>query len=93
MNNALRYNAGTDTLVRSWPKVAALDTSSFTGSFSSDRLTAFKSRFSPSSETLGQKVANYTVTAGIYVAIAFAAVGVGTANITPLLHALHLNGV
>jgi hypothetical protein len=93
MNHTLRYNTGTDTLVRSWPNVAKVDSSSFIDSISSDRLKAFKTRFSPSSESLGQKLSNYAVTAGIYAAIAAAAVGLSTANVAALLHVLHLNGV
>jgi hypothetical protein len=93
MNHMLRYETGTDTMVRNWPDVAKVDSSSFIGTFSNDRLKAFKTRFSPSSESLGEKISNYAVTAGIYAAIAAAALGLGTTNIAPLLHALHLNGV
>jgi len=93
MNYMLRQSTATDTLVRQWHAVSAVDPSAFIGKFSSDRLKAFKTRFSPSSESLGQKLGNVAVTLGIYGAVAVVVRELSTANLTPLLHALHLNAV
>jgi hypothetical protein len=92
MNHALYYHIGTDPFFRR-SQVATVDSGAFGGRFSNDRLKAFRTRFTPSSETFGRQLSNYAVTAGIYAAIAAAAVGLSTADITPLLHVLHLNGV
>ncbi len=93
MNYTLRFTTGTDTLVPNRSNVATVDSGSFIGKFSSDRLKAFQTRFNPSNESIAQKLSNYAVTAGLYAAIAAAAIGLSTANVTPLLHVLHLNGV
>jgi hypothetical protein len=92
MNQSMRYTA-TDTLVRQWPAVAPVDASTFVGTMTNDRLKAFKTRFRPSTETIGQKLENVALTAGIYVAAVAASVALSTANLTPILHALHLNVV
>jgi hypothetical protein len=93
MNQALRANFGTDAVVRSWPAVAPIEPGTFARGFSSDRLKAFKTRFVPSRESLAQRLSSFAMTAGLYAAIAVVARELSTANLTPILHALHLNGV
>ena len=88
----LRYANATDARVARWPAVAAVDTASF-AAITGDRLKAFKTRFSPSAESFGQQLENLALTAGFYIAAAAAAVAVSTANLAPVLRAVHLNVV
>ena len=94
MNQALRLNLSQDTLVGKGARVASVQPSTFAGhGFTSERLKAFASRFAPSKETLVQKVSGIGLTAALYVGIATLALELSTANVLPLFHAFHLNGV
>jgi hypothetical protein len=94
MNSAIRFSPETDTVISQWANVAPVGTGSFIGrGFSSERLKAFQSRFNPSRESLGQRISNVALTLGAYVGIAAAFRAMSTANVLPLLQALHLHGV
>jgi hypothetical protein len=94
MNNALRLSPVTDRLISQWANVAPVGAASFVRrGFSSERLKAFRSRFSPSRESLTQRIANVALTMGAYAGVAVAFRAVSTTNVLPLLQALHLHGV
>jgi hypothetical protein len=94
MNSALRFSPGTDTVISQWAKVVPVGTGSFVRrGFASERLKAFRSRFSPSRESLTQRISNVALTIGAYAGIAVAFRAISTTNVLPLLQAFHLHGV
>jgi hypothetical protein len=94
MNQALRLSPAPDTAIAQWARIASTGTPATSGrGFTNDRLRAFATRFSPSRQSLLEKVSGPAITAAIYAGIAALAWELGTANLTPLFAALHLNGV
>jgi hypothetical protein len=92
MNTALPYPS--DRLLAKGARIEPVSNGSFTGSrFSADRLKAFATRFSPSTESWTQRAGGIAVTLGAYAGAAAAAYGLSTLNVMQILHALHLNGV
>ena len=92
MNNLLSLNSGGDTAVHSFGSIVALAPRGFVPHNTGDRLRAFKTHFVPTRETLGQRIDAVLATVGIYAVVATAFRVLGTADLTPVLQALHLNG-
>jgi len=76
MNIAQHYYPATDRLLAKGARIAPAATTSFIGPrFSSDRLKAFATRFSPSNETWLQQASGIALTLGAYAGIAALAYG------------------